>query len=1048
LGRGLQSGSGYRGRVDNLLVYSDARTAAEILIDVRAILGAGYNPAPDAPADQFPDDGGGPGPGPVSDSSAILVLQFSAHDGDGSAVTNGQVIADGDLRNSSQFAPDESNPPAGGMLAAGAQYATYDAAAEGLTGRPDADGFAMNSTNGHVQFTDAGSDLETALATNDTFSVLARARRSVDLGTFEFVIGRADAGEQTGAWSVAVDENDQIVVSMGGQSLNTGIEWSVGTWREVGLAYHGGGAGDGNVYVYVDGLYRGRFEPGAITTAGVLHIGAGLGGATPFRGLYDHVEFWDYAVDGSVFAALSNLGPIVVLEFAVHDLDGTQVANAQVVNSGDLRNSSPYAPAENNPPAGGHLSVGLRYATYDVAAQGLTGKPGADGFALNTVNGYARFTDSGSPLETALSTNDTFSVFTRARRTSDSGNLEFVLGRPGAGDPGGAWSISINTDDQIVVSMGGASLNTEVMWSAGQWHEVGLSYTGTGAGDGYVFVYIDGLWEGTFQPGEFDTGGEFYIGAGLDGVNRFAALFDHIDFWDVALDGSTFATFSNAAYLPEPDPEPEPDPDPAPDSDAILVLRFARQDSDLSLVMPGLIPSGDLRNSSAFAPAENNPPAGGMVSAGASYLTIDPQSEGLAGRYESDGYLMNTATGYVHFTDAGSDLETALATNDTFAVFARALRAIDSGTDEFIIGRPDAAESTGAWSIRVDTSDHIVASLGGITYDTGVAWTAGQWHEVGLSYTGTGAGDGKVYVYVDGRRLSAFTPGAIGTSEALHIGAGLAGAGAFYGLFDHAEFWDYAAGDAQFAAHSLLAPNILPGDYNGDNNVNAADYTVWRDLRGTSAPAFDTADGNGDEMIDGYDYAVWKANYGRLYVPPEPEGAGSDGAGQIAQSMSPAEDGTAFRAAEVSAESFLSPFLGREGIVSLLDGGGEKAANAAATAQTPGAPPRIQFLSQTDLRLLLGQPRATDAREHAFAALALPRHEATLIQPAIDLTLLGAQWSARPRSSEANELNDADRWAAFGERTVRRPVDDGDDPAASSALVALAHVLAAARTIR
>ena len=54
LGRGFAAGSGYHGRIDNLLVYSDARTPTEILTDVRAILGAGYVPAPDAPPDQNP----------------------------------------------------------------------------------------------------------------------------------------------------------------------------------------------------------------------------------------------------------------------------------------------------------------------------------------------------------------------------------------------------------------------------------------------------------------------------------------------------------------------------------------------------------------------------------------------------------------------------------------------------------------------------------------------------------------------------------------------------------------------------------------------------------------------------------------------------------------------------------------------------------------------------------------------------------------------------------------------------------------------------------
>src|SRR4029077_3297939 len=52
LGRGGAAGTGYHGRVVNFWVYSDPRSAAEILVAVRAILGAGYTPASDAPPDQ------------------------------------------------------------------------------------------------------------------------------------------------------------------------------------------------------------------------------------------------------------------------------------------------------------------------------------------------------------------------------------------------------------------------------------------------------------------------------------------------------------------------------------------------------------------------------------------------------------------------------------------------------------------------------------------------------------------------------------------------------------------------------------------------------------------------------------------------------------------------------------------------------------------------------------------------------------------------------------------------------------------------------------
>jgi hypothetical protein len=53
----------------------------------------------------------------------------------------------------------------------------------------------------------------------------------------------------------------------------------------------------------------------------------------------------------------------------------------------------------------------------------------------------------------------------------------------------------------------------------------------------------------------------------------------------------------------------------------------------------------------------------------------------------------------------------------------------------------------------------------------------------------------------------------------------------------------------------------LPGDYNSDGFVDAADYTVWRDSLGSTGVDL-TADGNGDELVDAADYHVWRSNYG------------------------------------------------------------------------------------------------------------------------------------------------------------------------------------------
>jgi hypothetical protein len=54
----------------------------------------------------------------------------------------------------------------------------------------------------------------------------------------------------------------------------------------------------------------------------------------------------------------------------------------------------------------------------------------------------------------------------------------------------------------------------------------------------------------------------------------------------------------------------------------------------------------------------------------------------------------------------------------------------------------------------------------------------------------------------------------------------------------------------------------LPGDFNGNNVVDAADYTVWRDNLGASDES--SLNGNGDGLggVDALDYAYWKSNFG------------------------------------------------------------------------------------------------------------------------------------------------------------------------------------------
>jgi hypothetical protein len=66
----------------------------------------------------------------------------------------------------------------------------------------------------------------------------------------------------------------------------------------------------------------------------------------------------------------------------------------------------------------------------------------------------------------------------------------------------------------------------------------------------------------------------------------------------------------------------------------------------------------------------------------------------------------------------------------------------------------------------------------------------------------------------------------------------------------------------------------LPGDYNRNGIVDAADYTIWRnDGPGNLIEPYTRSDENGNGFVDNLDYDTWKNHFGESL-----SGAGS-GAG-------------------------------------------------------------------------------------------------------------------------------------------------------------------------
>ncbi|TWT72700.1 Zinc carboxypeptidase [Posidoniimonas polymericola] len=66
--------------------------------------------------------------------------------------------------------------------------------------------------------------------------------------------------------------------------------------------------------------------------------------------------------------------------------------------------------------------------------------------------------------------------------------------------------------------------------------------------------------------------------------------------------------------------------------------------------------------------------------------------------------------------------------------------------------------------------------------------------------------------------------------------------------------------------YNAWAPGV-PGDFNADGLVDAADYTVWRDSYGAVGAAL-PADANSDQVVDAADLESWRANFGVTATTP------------------------------------------------------------------------------------------------------------------------------------------------------------------------------------
>jgi hypothetical protein len=77
------------------------------------------------------------------------------------------------------------------------------------------------------------------------------------------------------------------------------------------------------------------------------------------------------------------------------------------------------------------------------------------------------------------------------------------------------------------------------------------------------------------------------------------------------------------------------------------------------------------------------------------------------------------------------------------------------------------------------------------------------------------------------------------------------------------------AGTAYFDIHTTAFPDgeirgfvvYVPGDFDDDGIVSAADYVLWRNTEGTIEEGH-PADANNSNVVDAADYSIWRANFG------------------------------------------------------------------------------------------------------------------------------------------------------------------------------------------
>ena len=108
------------------------------------------------------------------------------------------------------------------------------------------------------------------------------------------------------------------------------------------------------------------------------------------------------------------------------------------------------------------------------------------------------------------------------------------------------------------------------------------------------------------------------------------------------------------------------------------------------------------------------------------------------------------------------------------------------------------------------------------------------------------------------------------TAQYMNVAAALADVTHFRVLHHPNHSFIGEAIDADFLIDNIRAigaSTMVPGDYNGNGTVDAADYVVWRKMLNQAVTPGSGADGTGpggtpDGVVNDLDYGFWRSRFG------------------------------------------------------------------------------------------------------------------------------------------------------------------------------------------